>query len=151
MKCYRKNERHLIENYEKALADNFKGWVLHHRLELTLEGEFAHTAEELEKMGMYYNRPYFELIYLKSGEHASLHGKVNDLSYLHTEETNRKRALTQTGRPSWNKGKIRLRGSSRWVLRVYGDNHISLRSAPSNKAPLTAGRHGMSYPLSIFP
>lgn len=30
-----------IENYELAKADNFKGWEIHHRLELTLDGEHA--------------------------------------------------------------------------------------------------------------
>lgn len=29
---YCKNYQY-IENYEKALADNFKGWLCHHRLE----------------------------------------------------------------------------------------------------------------------
>lgn len=71
--CWRDGERHLIENYDKALADEFKGWVLHHRLECTIDGEFAHSAEELKRMGMYYNRPYYELIYLTRSEHSKLH------------------------------------------------------------------------------
>lgn len=62
-----------IENYELAKKDNFKGWHIHHRLELTLNGEFAHTPEELKRMGMYYNRPYFELIFLTKSEHQRIH------------------------------------------------------------------------------
>lgn len=73
--CWRDGERHLIENYDKALADEFKGWMLHHRLECTIDGEFAHSAEELKRLGMYYNRPYYELIYLTHSEHSKLHYK----------------------------------------------------------------------------
>ena len=28
-----KDDISLVENYDLALADNFKGWVMHHRLE----------------------------------------------------------------------------------------------------------------------
>lgn len=62
-----------IENYELAKADNFKGWDIHHRLELTVNGEYAHSIEELKRMDMYYNRPYFELIFLRHNEHMKLH------------------------------------------------------------------------------
>lgn len=64
-----------IENYELAKADNFKGWHIHHRLELTLDGEFAHTPEDLKRMDMYYNRPYFELIFLTKSEHQRIHAQ----------------------------------------------------------------------------
>ena len=67
-----------IENYDRAKADNFKGWVCHHRLELTLEGEFAHTVEELNRLGMYYNRPAFELIFISTSEHAKLHQRTKE-------------------------------------------------------------------------
>ena len=56
-----------IENYEKALADNFKGWCVHHRKGIDT------PAEELKALGMYYDRPADELIFLTVGEHTSLH------------------------------------------------------------------------------
>lgn len=65
-----------IENYELAKADNFKGWDIHHRLELTLDGEYAHSKEDLIRLDMYYNRPYFELIFLTRTEHNKLHAKT---------------------------------------------------------------------------
>ena len=89
MKYYRDNERHLIENYEAAKADNFKGWDIHHRLELTLNGEYAHTRAELKRLGMYYNRPYFELIYMKHADHRRLHALCS------SEETHKKLSLAQ--------------------------------------------------------
>lgn len=63
-----------IENYECAKADNFKGWACHHRLELNLDGSFANSKEDLIRLGMYYNRPYFELVFMKDNEHRRLHG-----------------------------------------------------------------------------
>jgi len=72
-KLYRNGEQHLIENYSDAKKDNFKYWHLHHRLELTLDGEYAHSMKDLIRLGMYYNRPYFELIYLPQGVHSTIH------------------------------------------------------------------------------
>ena len=57
-----------IENYDKALADNFKGWCVHHRLEThNSDGErllVDITRDELKALGMCYNRPASELIFL---------------------------------------------------------------------------------------
>ena len=64
-----------IENYDKAIADTSHTWVIHHRLELTLDGEFALTPEQLKMHDMYYNRPYYELIFLTRAEHNRLHRK----------------------------------------------------------------------------
>lgn len=81
MNYYRQNEQHLIENYEQAKADNFIGWVIHHRLGLTLDGQNACQKADLIRHNMYYERPYFELIYMRSKEHARLHaiGEANSM------------------------------------------------------------------------
>ena len=63
----------MIENYNEAVSSS-EQFELHHRLELTLDGEFAHTAKELKRLGMYYHRPYFELIFLPRTVHARIHG-----------------------------------------------------------------------------
>lgn len=66
-----------IENYELAKADSFEGWHCHHRLEThTADGKRRKvdlSREELIAMNMYYNRPANELIFMKAGEHMSLH------------------------------------------------------------------------------
>lgn len=79
---YCKDDITKIESYELAKKDNFKGWHIHHRLELTLDGEFAHTPEDLKRMGMYYNRPYFELIFLTKSEHQRIHAQNRSNSSL---------------------------------------------------------------------
>lgn len=89
-----------IENYELAKADNFKDWCIHHRLALTLDGEFAHTREDLIRMNMYYNRPYFELIFMKRSEHQILHNKIRKVGgwkLCFTEEHKKKISESMKG------------------------------------------------------
>lgn len=64
-----------IENYVESNNSKDK-WDLHHRLELTLDGEYAHNYKELIRLGMYYDRPYFELIFLPRNVHQNLHKRT---------------------------------------------------------------------------
>ena len=94
-----------IENYEKAKADNFKGWHCHHRLEThNSDGERRSadiTRRELLALNMYYNRPSSELIFLTRSEHGSLH-KPSD-------EAKKKLSEARKGRRWFNNGKISKR------------------------------------------
>lgn len=67
----------LIENYDKAIADTTQTWHCHHRLEThNSDGEkrlVDITEQELVALGMYYNRPPEELIFLTMKEHNKLH------------------------------------------------------------------------------
>lgn len=90
-----------IENYEQALNDTTQTWDCHHRLELTLDGEFAHSREDLIRLGMYCNRPYFELIFLTRSEHLRLHHKGKNNSFYgkqHSEETRLKMSKALKGK-----------------------------------------------------
>ena len=69
-----------IENYQKALADNFVGWCCHHR-----KGVYI-AVEKLKALGMYYNRPASELIFLTESEHDILHKKGKSLSEEHKKK-----------------------------------------------------------------
>lgn len=80
VKNYCRDSLDKIENYEKAINDKENVWDCHHKLELTINDEPAHTIKELIRLGMYYNRPYFELIFLKKDEHRRLHRKGKKLS-----------------------------------------------------------------------
>lgn len=106
--AYCKDDLSKIENYDKAIADPENVWDCHHRLEFTLEGEFAHTHEELKRLGMYYHRPYFELIFLTHSEHLRLHkkgknhhlyGKASPMKGKHhSDETRQKMSEAKKGR-----------------------------------------------------
>ena len=96
-----------IENCQKALADNFKGWDCHHRLEThNSDGErrlVDITKKELIALGMYYNRPANELIFLPSSEHNSLHKKGKRLS----EEAKKKISEAKEGKNYLQNTKIK--------------------------------------------
>ena len=88
-----------IENYEKALADNFKGWECHHRKGVDI------PREKLLALGMYYNRPASELIFLTRSEHEVLHKKGR----RHSEETKKKISEAQKGKKYSEETKKKLR------------------------------------------
>ena len=77
-----------IENYDKAKADNFLGWCCHHRKGADI------PREKLIALGMYYNRPASELIFLKRSGHQSLHQKGKKCS----KETKKKLSETHKGK-----------------------------------------------------
>lgn len=67
----------LIENYDKAIADETQVWLCHHRLEThNSDGErrlMDIRPDELNALDMYWNRPPEELIFLTRKEHSKLH------------------------------------------------------------------------------
>ena len=89
-----------IENYEKAKADDFVGWCIHHRLQTwTSDGKrrlVDITRKELIALDMYYDRPAEELIFLTLGEHSSLHNKGK----LCSEEAKKKMSAAKKDRCS---------------------------------------------------
>lgn len=121
---YCRDDLSKIENYDKAIADTSQTWVIHHRLELTLDGEFALSRDQLKMHDMYYNRPYYELIFLTTSEHSILHNKgenhplygkqrsestcrkiANALTgKVRTEEHCRNISKSKKGCKAWNKG-----------------------------------------------
>ena len=57
-----------IENYDKAINDKSDTvWDCHHKLGI------IKTKKELQEMGLYYNRPASELMFLTHNEHRYLH------------------------------------------------------------------------------
>ena len=60
----------LVENFDLALQDEFKGWVLHHRL-----GEFI-TTKRLKENDLYENRPPEELKFVTHQEHVLVHNRT---------------------------------------------------------------------------
>ena len=120
-----------IENYEKALADNFKGWHCHHRLETHTSDGIRRPVDipqaELMALGMYYHRPPEELIFLTIKEHnAYQKGKQageNNPFYgkKHTEETRNKigEAHKGTHHTEESKKKMSLAKKDKYI----GENH----------------------------
>ena len=123
-----------IENYEKAKADDFVGWHCHHRLETHTPDGKRRDADigykELKALGLYYNRPAEELIFLTTREHNAFKkgktpwnkgkkcseetrkklreankGEKNPFyGKRHSEETRRKMRESHKGKNTWSKG-----------------------------------------------
>lgn len=106
VKRYCKDDISKIENYELAIADKKHVWDCHHRLGLTLDGEQAHSQEELERLGMYFHRPYFELIFLTKTEHRRIHGESKILSEETKQKIKDNHSHYWKGKKPWNAGKI---------------------------------------------
>lgn len=93
-----------IENYALAKKDNFKGWVLHHKLET--HDKYGNKREEeiphiiLKSLGLYYYRPAAELVFMTNSEHSTLHNSIRK-SYTWSQEqrdAQSKRLKGKTGR-----------------------------------------------------
>ena len=85
----------LIENYEKAKADNFEGWHCHHSLEThNSDGEkriVDISRKELIALGMYYNRPASEFTFMTVYDHEMLHNPIGKKSDYHHSQTEKHR------------------------------------------------------------
>ena len=130
-----------IENYEKAKADNFIGWCCHHRKGADIQ------REKLIALGMYYNRPASELIFLKRSGHQSLHQKGKKCSKetrmkmseakkgeknnfygkTHTEETRMKMSLARKGKPKTEEARKKM-GASKKGTRWFNNGKINIRA-----------------------
>lgn len=95
----------MIKGYEEAISSP-EVYDCHHVLELTLDGQFAHHPEELERIGMYWNRPAYELEFLKHTEHQMMHMKANPpmRGRSHSYVTKSKISTSLKGHIAWNKG-----------------------------------------------
>lgn len=92
-KRYCKNYK-FIKNYECAVNSDEK-YVIHH-----LKEDVGFTKKQLIEMGLYYNRPYQELVFLKNSEHIRHHR----IGKKHTEDSRKKMSESKKGCAAWNKG-----------------------------------------------
>ena len=125
-----------IENYQKALADNFKGWEVHHRK----EAEFS--RKELIALGMYYNVSSEELIFLTRAEHNKLHKKRNTymLGKRHTEESKKKVSEANKGNKYWL-GKHHTAETKKKLSEI----HKGMRHSEESKNKMSEARKGCHW------
>ena len=86
-KSFCREDLSLIENYDKAIADDTQTWHCHHRRETIF------SKSDLIEIGEYYNRPACELIFLTPFEHIRLHQLGKNVS----EETRKKMSESRKG------------------------------------------------------
>ena len=96
-------EFYLIQNYDKAIADTSQTWHLHHRAEILPCGKF--TPQDLDKFGLYYNRPASELVFLTKFEHNSIHTIARWSGRSHTNEAKAKMRNAKLGKKATDDAK----------------------------------------------
>ena len=75
-KSYCSEDIALIENYQQAISDKERTWDIHHRKECDSEGRTLFTGTQLKEMGLYFNRPAAELIFVTRSMHCKLHREM---------------------------------------------------------------------------
>ena len=86
-KKFCKDDISLIENYDLAINDKTRKWVIHHR-----RGTI-YSKEGLKEIGEYYKRPAIELIFMLKEEHDRFHHIEKNNPFFgkhHSEETKKK-------------------------------------------------------------
>ena len=115
-----------IENYAFAISDDKHMWECHHRLETHFSDGTPRpknaqlSKEELIALGMYYNRPAEELIFLTKSEHRMLHNRWVNHAEGHTEETKKK--ISDKLKENPNVGGDRIQGK-KW----FNNGFINVR------------------------
>ena len=77
-KLYCSDDITLIENYQQAISDEERMWEIHHRRECDSEGRTLFTGTQLKEMGLYFNRPAAELIFVTRSMHWKLHRELRE-------------------------------------------------------------------------
>lgn len=105
-RCYCRHPE-LIENYDKAIADETQIWQVHHRLECCFTYKF------LVDIGLYYDVEPDALIFLTREEHKKLDSACRRQSEAmkgkkHSEEHNRKIGEANKGRKFSEESKMKM-------------------------------------------
>ena len=134
-----------IENYQKAKADNFKGWHCHHRKGIDT------PREELKALGLYYNRPASELIFLTLSEHSKLHGEgENNPMYgkYHSTEAKKKNSEAHKGKKHSEESKKKMSESHKgkpkteeWKNKI-GEAHKGKKRSEETRNRISEAKKG---------
>lgn len=112
IKAYCNEDISLIENYDEAI-NSMEVYDCHHKLET----ELNKTKQDLIDLGLYWNRPASELIFLTHSEHAKIHMSINaPYKGKHlSKDTKQKMSIANKSKTPWIKGK----------KKVWNESHTS--------------------------
>ena len=146
-KCYYCKDIENVENYEAAKKDDFIGWHCHHRLEThTPDGKRREVDigyKELIALGLYYNRPAEELIFLPRSEHEAFKkGKTAwNKGKKMSAEFCRKNSESHKGETAWNKGKK----MSEEFCRKNSESHKGKPKSEETRKRMSEARKGKRW------
>ena len=156
VKKFCKDDISLIENYDKAIADDTQTWECHHRRETVL------SRKDLIEIGEYYNRPACELIFLTIKDHNHLHNQIKFCGKKHTLEHNQHIKDNHKGFEGKhhsdeakakiskaNKGKTLSEEHKQIISKTHKGKHVSeetkrkLSEANKGRIPWNKGKKGL--------
>ena len=144
LKNYCSEPLELVENYQQAEADGFKGWCIHHRLEIQPDGTRV-SAKELIDQNLYYGRPASELVFMRNGEHTTLHNKDRTLS----AETRKKMSEAHKGKQLSEETRLKMSESLKG--RTFSEEtHLKMSEAHKGKNHSDEARQKISMSLKGF-
>ena len=122
-----------IEHYEEALAEDFKGWDIHHRREIQPDGTRV-SRQELIDQNLYYGRPASELMFMRHGEHRMLHniGNTYMKGHKHSEESRQKNSLAHRGKQLSEETRKKLSEAKRGEKNQFFGKHHTEESRHKN-------------------
>ena len=152
MKRSQKHNRHefcsepldKIEHYEEALAENFKGWCIHHRREIQPDGTRM-SVQELIDQNLYYGRPASELIFMRFGEHTTLHmlGNSFNKGNHYSAEARQKIAAINKGRHHSEETRHKIAESKKGENNpLFGKHHSA-----ETRLKMSQSLKGKNHPL----
>ena len=143
-KSYCSEPLELIENYQQALAENFKGWCIHHRLEIKSDGTRV-SRQELKDNGLYFHRPASELVFMRNGEHCSLHNIGN--TYMkgrhHSAEMRKKMSKARSGENNPFFGKHH----SAEMRKKMSEAHKGKHHSEETRKKISESKKGENHPM----
>ena len=127
----------LIEGYEEAVSSPEK-YVLHHRAEIQPDG--VHCSRQwLKEHHIYWNRPYWELIFMKDTEHRKMHMKdYHSSKFWKDSNVQRVESMISTKNSSSSKVKMSSRMREFWTK-----NHEKMHDAFCKRPSVYKDNYGM--------
>lgn len=126
VKTYCCDDLSKIENYETAINDNTQTYDCHHRLETHNSDGNARdviiTHDELVSLGVYYDRPASELIFLTRKEHNKVHEKYV-ISRSTSSEALYKNSIHNTGELNGFYGKHHSNETKKMISESHKGKH----------------------------
>ena len=134
-KSYCSEQLELVENYQQAKAEGFKGWCIHHRLEIQPDGTKMSKKQLIDK-DIYYRRPANELVFMRFSEHTTLHmlGNIYMKGKQLSEETRNK--LSEA---------LRGRTLSEESCRKMSESHKGKHKSAEHRKKLSEARKGIHW------
>lgn len=106
-----------VENYIEAINSTEK-YELHHKLGLVI------PRKTMIKIGIYYNRPAIEFIFLPVGQHRSIHNTGKEFTLEHRKNISKSKIGTQAGENNPFYGDHRFTGKNNPRYRECDEKQI---------------------------